>query len=72
MMALEMPASRAMSAMRVAEGPRAAKARQAAARMFSRARRAVAGGDAGGGRSGAAGIPAQSLEQVGVGAAGRG
>jgi len=38
MMALETPASRAMSAIRVADGPRAAKARQAAARMFSRAR----------------------------------
>ncbi len=38
MIALETPASRAMSAMRVADGPRAAKARQAAARMFSLAR----------------------------------
>ena len=38
MIALETPASRAMSAIRVADGPRAAKARQAAARMFSLAR----------------------------------
>ena len=72
MIALETPASRAMSAMRVADGPRAANARQAAARMFSRAREERSrAGDAGGGHSGPAGVPAQPLQQVGVGAARR-
>ncbi len=65
MMALDTPASRAMSAMRVAAGPRVAKARQAAARMFSRARDDRLEGHC-------AGLPAAPLEPVqqsGVGSA---